>query len=87
VSLGEALMRPGNQARGKAFQEAVSKGGKLLLLCVLFLVGAGIIEGHVSPDASYPLTYRVIIGVGYGMILYAVLTGVLWRKKRAPAKR
>jgi uncharacterized membrane protein SpoIIM required for sporulation len=85
VSLGEALMRPGAQSRGKAFQEAVSKGGKLLVLCVLFLVGAGIIEGYVSPDAGYPLESRVIIGVGYGILLYAVLTGVLWRKKRAPS--
>lgn len=81
VSLGEALMRPGNRSRGKAFQEAVQKGGKLLLLCVLFLVGAGIIEGHVSPDKSYPLYSRIIVGLGYGLFLYAVLTGRLWRKR------
>jgi len=81
VSLGEALMRPGNQSRSKAFQKAVQKGGKLLLLCVLFLVGAGIIEGYVSPDASFPLYTRVIIGLGYGLLLYAVVTGSLWRKQ------
>jgi uncharacterized membrane protein SpoIIM required for sporulation len=81
VSLGEALMRPGNRSRSKAFQEAVQQGGKLLLLCVLFLVGAGIIEGYVSPDASYPLYSRIFIGMGYGVLLYAVVTGRLWRKK------
>jgi uncharacterized membrane protein SpoIIM required for sporulation len=80
VSLGEALMRPGNRSRGQAFQEAVRKGGKLLLVCVVFLVGAGIIEGFVSPDASYPLVSRITIGLGYGLLLYAVITGRLWRK-------
>ncbi|WP_455209626.1 stage II sporulation protein M [Kaarinaea lacus] len=80
VSLGEALMRPGNQSRGKAFQEAVQKGGKLLLMCVVFLIGAGIIEGYVSPDGSYPLSSRLIIGFGYGLLLYAVMTGRLWRR-------
>jgi uncharacterized membrane protein SpoIIM required for sporulation len=85
VGLGEALMRPGERGRAKAFQEAVSKGGKLLVLCVLFLVGAGMIEGYVSPDDSYPLTLRVVIGVGYGIVLYAVLTGVFWRKKHPAA--
>ena len=81
VSLGEALMRPGDRSRGEAFRDAVKHGGKLVLVCVLFLVGAGIIEGYVSPDASYSLITRLVIGLGYGVLLYAVMTGVLWRKK------
>ena len=81
VGLGEALIRPGRQSRGKAFQAAVQKGGKLLVLCVVFLVGAGLIEGYVSPDDSYPLYSRVTIGLGYGALLYAVITGSLWKRK------
>lgn len=81
VSLGEALMRPGNLSRGKAFQEAVSKGGKLLAVCALFLVGAGLIEGYVSPDPGYPLYARLVIGSAYGGLLYAVITGGVWRRK------
>jgi len=79
VRLGEALIRPGNQARGAAFQRAVAQAGKLLPLCALFLVGAGLIEGYVSPDDSYPLFLRVVIGVCYAVIFWGALTGDLWR--------
>jgi len=79
VRLGEALIRPGNRERGAAFQHAVAQAGKLLPLCALFLVGAGLIEGYVSPDDSYPMLLRVIIGVCYGVIFWAALTGDLWK--------
>jgi hypothetical protein len=49
---------------------------------MVFLVGAGLIEGYVSPDPAYPLYSRVIIGLGYGLLLYAVLTGNLWKRFR-----
>jgi len=89
VRLGEALIRPGNRARGAAFQHAVAQAGKLLPLCVLFLVGAGLIEGYVSPDDSYPMSLRVIVGVCYGVIFWAALTGDLWRflARLKPARR
>ncbi len=87
VSLGEALLRPGDRGRGQAFQEAVQQGGKLLLLCALFLIGAGLIEGFVSPDDRIPLVARVVIGLGYGVLLYLAVSGRWRRLLRAPAQQ
>ncbi len=79
VRIGEALVRPGDCSRAESFRRAVFNAGKLLYVVVPFLVGAGLIEGYVSPNHSYPLEYRVIIGVGYGVLLWAVLSGHLWQ--------
>ena len=79
VHLGEALIRPGNRPRGAAFQRVVAQAGKLLPLCALFLVGAGLIEGYVSPDDSYSMPFRAVVGICYGVIFWAALTGDLWR--------
>ena len=79
VRIGEALVRPGDCSRVETFRRAVSNASKLLFVVVPMLVGAGLIEGYVSPNHSYPLYARVIIGVGYGVLLWAVLTGDLWR--------
>ena len=79
ISLGEALARPGSRSRARAFQTAVIEAGQVLVVCVLFLIGAGIIEGYVSPDDSYPLAARVVIGCAYGFLLLVVMSGV-WRR-------
>jgi len=81
VSLGEALARPGPHSRARAFQRAVIEAGQVLLVCVLFLVGAGIIEGYVSPNDSYPLAARVVIGCAFEFLLFVVMSG-MW--KRSP---
>ena len=82
IQLGEALVRPGLKTRMAAFRDAVRQAAKLLPLVALFLVGAGIIEGYVSPNDSYPLVVRVIVGVGYGILLWAVLSGRIWAWNR-----
>lgn len=79
VRIGEALVRPGDCSRIESFRHAVSNAAKLLYVVVPFLVGAGVIEGYISPDHSYPLYARVTIGLGYGVLLWVVLTGDLWR--------
>lgn len=79
IKLGEAIIRPGDQSRVAAFQHAVAQAGKLLVVVSLFLVGAGIIEGYVSPNPSYPLASRIVIGVSYGLLLWTVLTGSIWQ--------
>jgi len=79
IRLGEAIIRPGDRSRVVAFQAAVSQAGKLLVVVSLFLVGAGLIEGYVSPNDAYPLSSRVVIGVGYGILLWTVLTGSIWK--------
>jgi uncharacterized membrane protein SpoIIM required for sporulation len=79
VRLGEALIRPGAHTRGQAFHLAVEDTAKLLPLCALFLIGAGLIEGYISPNDSYTLVPRLVIGVGYGILLWAALSGGLWK--------
>lgn len=82
IQLGNALVHPGLKTRMVAFRDAVKHAGALLPVVVVFLVGAGIIEGYISPDDSYPLVARAIVGVGYGVLLWAVLSGRIWRSKR-----
>jgi uncharacterized membrane protein SpoIIM required for sporulation len=79
VGLGEALMRPGSRPRSEAFQVAVRQGGQLLLMGVLFLIGAGVIEGYISADAGFGIWGRLTIGVAYFVVFVLVLTGGLWR--------
>ncbi len=81
VHLGEALARPGARTRTEAFREAVRLGGRLMVVCALFLVGAGFIEGYISPDPSYPLSTRITVGVTYACVLWLVLSGRLWQLK------
>jgi len=73
VELGEALARPGNRSRTDAFREAVRRAGQLLPVCVVFLVGAGLIEGCVSPDPHFTMAQRTDIGVGYWLLLMLVV--------------
>ncbi len=89
IHLGEALARPGSRSRSAAFRAAVSRGAKLLPVCVLFLVGCGLIEGYVSPDERYSLVARSVVGVSYGLLFWLVLSGWLWRwsPKVPPASR
>jgi uncharacterized membrane protein SpoIIM required for sporulation len=77
VGLGEALVRPREQTRREAFQSASGRIGKLLVPCTLLLIGCGFIEGYISPDPRFPLTSRVVIGVGYWLIMIALLRGDL----------
>lgn len=76
--LGEALARPGDRSRGAAFRAGVADAATLLPLCALFLVGAGLIEGYVSPDPTYPLAARVAIGLGYWVLFLLALKGRLF---------
>jgi hypothetical protein len=50
-----------------------------MLVCIVFLIGAGVIEGFVSPDESFPLATRAVIGVCYMFLFVSVLTGAAWR--------
>jgi uncharacterized membrane protein SpoIIM required for sporulation len=73
--IGEAIARPGHRSRVASFRRAVAGTGPLLLVCVIFLVGAGLIEGYISPDARFSLAMRLVIGLGYWCLFLLVLTG------------
>lgn len=76
VSLGTSIARPGNQTRAQSFHLASIRSAKLIFMCALFLVGAGIIEGYISPDSAYSLSFKVSVGVLYMAIFVATLSGV-----------
>ena len=81
IQLGNALVHPGLKTRMDAFRDAVKRAATLLPVVVVFLVGAGFIEGYVSPDDSYPLGARAVIGLAYGFLLWTVLSGRIWAWK------
>lgn len=74
--LGEALIRPGTVSRVTAFRNAVYDMGKIIIVCALFLVGAGIIEGHVSPSDQTFAT-KAAIGLTYWLIFLLYCSGRL----------
>jgi uncharacterized membrane protein SpoIIM required for sporulation len=83
ISLGEALIRPGRLTRRAAFEKAVRQASAVMLVCILFLVGAGVIEGFVSPNPTFPLAARAVIGMCYMVIFVAVLSGGALRRFRS----
>ena len=81
AALGEALVRPGPGGRSESFRIAALRSGKLLSACALLLVGAGLIEGYVSPNPRFSLATRVVIGVGYWLFMLALLSGRLFPRR------
>jgi uncharacterized membrane protein SpoIIM required for sporulation len=82
AAVGEALIRPGAATRTESFQRAALQSGKLILACVLLLVGSGVIEGYVSPNPAFPLWTRILIGLTYWLFMIALLNGWLFRARR-----
>jgi uncharacterized membrane protein SpoIIM required for sporulation len=87
AAVGEALMRPGSRGRIAAFRGAALRSGSLLFACTVLLVGAGFIEGFVSPNPRIALGAKVAIGVGYWLFMLALLSGRLWRPRALYAPR
>jgi uncharacterized membrane protein SpoIIM required for sporulation len=83
AAVGEALARPGAAGRIESFHLAALRTGKLLIACVLLLVGAGLIEGYVSPNPRFPLGARIAIGVGYWLLMVLMLSGWLFGRPRS----
>ena len=83
AAVGEALVRPDRPSRAEAFQIAAMRAGKLLFVCVLLLVGAGFIEGYISPNPDFPLWTRIVVGVGYWLFMIALLRGWLFGRSRS----
>jgi uncharacterized membrane protein SpoIIM required for sporulation len=81
VMLGESLIRPTHATRRESFQHAASKTSRLLVLCALLLIGCGFIEGYLSPDPTFPMVSRVVVGFGYWFVMLVALTGHLFGRK------
>jgi len=81
ICLGEALVQPGNRTRAEAFSRVVADAGKVLIVIIPYLIGAGIIEGHISPDPEFGRGIRVAVGFGYFALMAAHL-GLAGRGRR-----
>jgi uncharacterized membrane protein SpoIIM required for sporulation len=84
AAVGEALIRPSTPSRAQSFQIAALRSGKLMVACVVLLIGCGFIEGYVSPDPEFPLWTRIVIGVGYWLFMIALLRGWVFGRSRSP---
>ncbi|MGB6604792.1 MAG: stage II sporulation protein M, partial [Steroidobacteraceae bacterium] len=82
AAVGDALIRPGHATRMESFRAAALRSGKVLVACAVLLVGAGLLEGYVSPDPRIPLTTRLVIGIGYWLVMVALLSGRLFPRRR-----
>lgn len=84
IALGESVLRPALPSRRESFERTAHRMGPVLLACVLLLVVCGCIEGYVSPSAHLPLAARAAIGLGYWLLMLALLSGKLlaWTRPR-----
>jgi len=86
AAVGEALVRPGPGGRSESFRIAALRASKLLGACALLLVGAGLLEGYVSPSHRFSLTTKMAIGIGYWVFMVALLSGRLFPRAAAAAR-
>ena len=73
--IGDALVRPGGRSRAVALHESVREVTPLIGLCCLLLVGCGFIEGYLSPDPSFPMPSRLVVGVCWWLVMVGLLVG------------
>ena len=84
AAVGEALIRPVHGDRMESFRIAALRSGKLLVACAVLLIGTGLIEGYVSTRAGISLRSRLVIGIGYWLLMIAFLEGWLFRRRPTP---
>jgi uncharacterized membrane protein SpoIIM required for sporulation len=80
TALGESLIRPSGATRAQSFRACAEHLGPLLVACVLLLLGAGLIEGFISPSARFSIPFRLTIGVGYWVAMLLLLSGRMFRR-------
>lgn len=77
-SIGEAIARPTGGSRIDSFQRRVGELSRLLPHFAVLLVICGLIEGYVSPNPTFPLASRLVIGACYFLVMVFALTGRLF---------
>jgi uncharacterized membrane protein SpoIIM required for sporulation len=82
TALGESLIRPSLPTRAQSLRACAEHLGPLLVACVLLLIGAGLIEGFISPNTSYSIPFRLTVGIGYWLFMVLLLSGKLFGLRR-----
>ena len=80
TALGESLIRPTAPTRAQSFRACAAHLGPLLVACVLLLLGAGLLEGFISPSARFSIPFRLTVGIGYWILMLLFLSGKLFRR-------
>lgn len=75
TALGESLIRPTAPARAESFRRCAARLGPLLLACALLLAGCGLLEGFISPDPRFSIRLRLLVGLGYWLLMIWFLGG------------
>jgi uncharacterized membrane protein SpoIIM required for sporulation len=81
--LSESLIRPTYPTRSESFRRCAEHLGPLLVACALLLLGAGLIEGFISPNPRFSMRFRLCVGLGYWILMLAFLSGRLFAKQKA----
>jgi uncharacterized membrane protein SpoIIM required for sporulation len=81
TALSESLIRPSLPTRVQSLRSCAAHLGPLLLACALLLLGAGLIEGFISPDAGFSIPFRICVGVGYWLLMLLFLSGRLFPRR------
>jgi uncharacterized membrane protein SpoIIM required for sporulation len=82
TALSESLIRPALPTRAESFRACATQLGPLLVACVLLLLGAGLIEGFISPNPRFSIPFRLCVGIGYWLLMILFLTGKLFHLRR-----
>jgi uncharacterized membrane protein SpoIIM required for sporulation len=82
--IGESLIRPTQSTRLESFGYAAGRAARVIFLCALLLVGCGFIEGEISLLSDLPLFGRIIIGLGYGVLMILAFNGWLFGRRSPP---
>jgi len=75
AAIADSLIRPTHATRRESFHDCITRLAPLMAFCALLLIGAGIIEGFVSPDPRFPLWSRLAIGSLYWLLMLVALLG------------
>lgn len=73
LRIGWAILQPGMVSRTTALRQASGEALRVVVACVLFLIGAGIIEGLISTAEEIPALFKWMVGLGSGALMYAYL--------------
>ncbi|HBE81650.1 MAG: stage II sporulation protein M [Blastocatellia bacterium] len=72
MSIGYAIIDPGDLTRGQALKFRGREASKLVVGVALFLFAAGIIEGFISPSYLAPAV-KWLIGIATGILMFVYL--------------
>jgi uncharacterized membrane protein SpoIIM required for sporulation len=89
TALGESLIRPTMPTRAQSFRACAEHLGPLMIACVILLLGAGLLEGFISPSTRFSIPLRLTLGLGYWTLMLLFLSGKLftlrWPRPFAPS--